>query len=351
VFVLGVTARLSQPKLPAVLTLLVGKALEQPETRSSAVRTIARLGLADLDEALGAVAANPQAPRDVRIEALGAMLRRRPKVDAAGLELLLAPFTDSAGAPLRLAAAEALGRCELTGPQLAAALEAVGSDALISPDTLLPMLARSASQDSAEKILDYLDAAAGRGWRADETRLSPLLEILRKRDAGRVRALLENAQGQMAEVRRRLEAYQPLLQGGDAQAGRAVFFGGVVACATCHRIGEEGGRVGPDLTRVGAIRSGRDLLESIVAPSSTFAQGYESYIVTTRAGETLAGILVENTAEGVVLRESGGAELRIGSAQVRRMRREEVSMMPEGLDRALTREQLRDLLAFLQSLK
>ena len=93
--------------------------------------------------------------------------------------------------------------------------------------------------------------------------------------AARRSALLRVNAESVRDRQARLAEYEPLLTGGDPGRGRAVFFGRTAACATCHRVGDEGGRVGPDLTRIGAIRSGHDLLESILWPSSTFAQGYE----------------------------------------------------------------------------
>ena len=71
-----------------------------------------------------------------------------------------------------------------------------------------------------------------------------------------------------AEVARRLMALEPLLRGGDVEPGRIVFER-KAGCANCHQIGEQGGVLGPDLTKVGAIRAGRDLIESIVMPSAT----------------------------------------------------------------------------------
>src|SRR5262249_16618668 len=147
----------------------------------------------------------------------------------------------------------------------------------------------------------------------------------------------------------RMVEYEPLLIGGDAGRGRAVFFGTAAACSTCHRIRGEGGRVGPDLTRIGAFRSGRDLLESILWPSSTFAQGYEAYTIATTDGRVLGGLIARQDADVLILRDSSGAETRLRRDEVEELRRSETSLMPGGLERALTREEFRDLLAFLRS--
>jgi putative heme-binding domain-containing protein len=124
-----------------------------------------------------------------------------------------------------------------------------------------------------------------------------------------------------------------------------------VACATCHRVGSEGGQIGPDLTRIGAVRAGRDILESIVFPSASVAQGYESYVVALTDGRAVTGVITRRTGDTLVLRDSSGAELRLRKDQVEAMNRSATSLMPEGLDRAMTRDEFRDLLAFLQSLK
>jgi putative heme-binding domain-containing protein len=154
------------------------------------------------------------------------------------------------------------------------------------------------------------------------------------------------------EARRaRLAEFDPLLNGGDPGRGRAVFFGTKAACASCHRVGDSGGRVGPDLTRVGAIRSGHDLLESILFPGSTFAQGYEPYAVATADGRVLVGLIVHRDADELILRDPSGAETRLPRAEIEEVRRSETSVMPEGLGSALSREEFRDLLAFLKALR
>jgi putative heme-binding domain-containing protein len=109
--------------------------------------------------------------------------------------------------------------------------------------------------------------------------------------------------------------------------------------------------VGPDLTKIGQVRAGRDLLESILLPSSTFAQGYEPYLAFTKDGEVRAGVISSRSADAVVLRDASGAETRLRRDALRELRRAEESIMPEGLDRALPDAEFRDLLAYLRSLR
>ena len=147
----------------------------------------------------------------------------------------------------------------------------------------------------------------------------------------------------------RLRDLRPLLLNGDPARGRKAFETG--GCLNCHRVGDQGGLAGPDLTRVGAIRTGGDILESIVYPSSGFAQGYEPYLVTKLDGEEIFGTLVENQLEGVRIRELTGVIRFIPAREVESIVRKDLSVMPEGLDNLLSQEQLRDLLAYLQNLR
>ena len=80
----------------------------------------------------------------------------------------------------------------------------------------------------------------------------------------------------------RLDELMSAAQNGDVARGQTVFNSAKAACLSCHAIGYIGGRVGPDLTRVGQVRSERDLLEAVVFPNASFARGFEAVTVRTR---------------------------------------------------------------------
>ena len=149
----------------------------------------------------------------------------------------------------------------------------------------------------------------------------------------------------------RLQKLEPLLTaGGDVGRGRRIFFGEKVACYSCHTIGQEGGHVGPDLTGVGAIRSGHDLLEAIVFPSASFVPGFEIFTVTT-ANDRLSGVMKSQSRDAVVLVTGPNETIRIPRNHIKKLARSNVSLMPEGFDESLTARELTDLLAFLQAEK
>ncbi|MDE2714248.1 MAG: hypothetical protein OSB74_07775, partial [Verrucomicrobiota bacterium] len=117
---------------------------------------------------------------------------------------------------------------------------------------------------------------------------------------------------------------------------------------TCHTIGKDGGHLGPDLTSIGAIRSGRDILEAIVFPNATQVPGHETFLV--RAAKSIyVGIVVDETASALTLRNAPGVEVRLERSTIKSITPSPISLMPAGLDRNLTQKEFRDLLTFLQS--
>jgi putative heme-binding domain-containing protein len=265
--------------------------------------------------------------------------------------LLIEDLSKDADPLLRLGAAETFGKTTLDGNQLTELLRKVDGDALITPAGLLPMLQRSLTSNTSRIALEYLEESIQGGWQPEPDAIADIVDKLAKRDRPRLETALQTTQGSVEERQARLADFQPLLDGGNAERGRDVFLSKKAACSTCHRVGADGGQIGPDLTRIGAIRAGRDMIESIVYPSSTIAQEFEQYEIVTTDGRMISGMLTQQTADSVFVRDSSGAETRVHKDDIDEMDRQATSMMPEGMDRLLTREELRDLLAFLQGQK
>ena len=278
-----------------------------------------------------------------------AALARMDRLNAAELVKLL-----GSGKPHeQLAAAEALARAG-SAKELPALWNALGGD----PDRMLEHAIIFAIHRHANS--NELQARLGDPRRRVQAAALLLQQrltnaaTLSNRSAREVieRHKLVAVSGQIpTNAAQKLAEWEPLLAKGNAERGRAVFFSPKAACGTCHAIGVDGGKIGPDLTKVGAIRSGRDILESILFPSSTFAQGYQSVTISTADQHELQGIVARETADGILLRDATGAETSVRKEQIREMKFSSVSLMPAGLEQAITREEFADLLAYLQSLK
>ena len=123
-------------------------------------------------------------------------------------------------------------------------------------------------------------------------------------------------------------------------------------CIACHKVGYVGGLVGPDLTRIGGIRTERDLLEAIVFPSASFVRSYEPVRVVTTDERTLQ----RRAEEGRAGRDHRGRRGGQGGARSpaptwRASRRAPCRSCPSGLDQQLTPQDLADLVAFLRACK
>ena len=94
-----------------------------------------------------------------------------------------------------------------------------------------------------------------------------------------------------------------------------------------------------------------DLLESIVYPSASFVRSYEPFTVLRKDGEDVTGILRKDAPDEIVLANGPETEARIARAEVTELRPGKVSLMPDGLEQVLTRQELADLLAFLKAAK
>jgi putative heme-binding domain-containing protein len=109
--------------------------------------------------------------------------------------------------------------------------------------------------------------------------------------------------------------------------------------------------IGPDLTRIGAIRTERDLLESILFPSATLARDYEAHLFETRDGQTHLGVIRSHTAEGLLIIDVAGQEKNLPHTQIIADTPLPTSLMPMGLDQTLPEADLLHLTAYLRSLQ
>ncbi|GAB2599379.1 PVC-type heme-binding CxxCH protein [Spirosoma areae] len=131
---------------------------------------------------------------------------------------------------------------------------------------------------------------------------------------------------------------------GNEQSGRAVF---KTNCATCHRHGQQGTDVGPELTKIHQKFDKNSLLDAILHPSAGIAFGYEPWLITTKKGQTFYGFLVSDGEQTVVVKGVTGQKHTIPANQVFSRRQYKTSLMPDPTAMGLKHQQLADLTAFL----
>jgi putative heme-binding domain-containing protein len=154
-----------------------------------------------------------------------------------------------------------------------------------------------------------------------------------------------------AALRKKLADLDGVWKTGDVQRGRQVFFSRKSLCAACHAVQGQGERIGPDLSKIGSIRTEADILESIVVPSASIARGFESCTVQSSDGKSTSGLIRRETADALYLVTSDRVEVRIPRSRIETLEASRVSVMPLGLEVQMSRQELGDLIAFLKSLK
>lgn len=172
------------------------------------------------------------------------------------------------------------------------------------------------------------------------------VRLLRHADAS-IKALSEKLFGGAVSANRRevAEQYTAALTMKSSAAEGLKLFDRV--CAKCHRIDGRGHEVGPDISDV-RNRSRDALLYDILDPNQKLEPRFTDYLVVTDDGRIFNGLMVSETAEAVVLRQPEGKELTIARNEIEELRGSGKSLMPEGVEKELTIQQMADLLEYLK---
>jgi putative heme-binding domain-containing protein len=298
------------------------------------------------------------------------------------------------GRPSRAATAEALSIWEPRFPSSDTRVNQALCEMLVylgSTNVIAKAIPRLASEISQEEKLHYLFTLRSitNGWTLEQRRiyfewlgrarrefhgannLPIALNYIRadaeaaltpaERDALKdVFATLNNTEPTAPRVERRFvrdwtmndfaNALDAIARGHDLQRGKRVF--SEVGCAQCHRFGSEGGVVGPELTALASRFDRRTILESIIEPSKVVAEVYRQVTVTLTNGEIHDGRIVDDETNRIVLVTNlvdPDRKLRLNKSQIASIRVSESSSMPAGLLNTLTREEIFDLLAWLEA--
>lgn len=199
-----------------------------------------------------------------------------------------------------------------------------------APGVLLKMLENLGTQPAAIK-LDIIEAARKRGGDELSKAIAAYEAGISKDDP--------------------LAAFHVSLEGGNPDTGRQIFFNlGAANCAQCHKVGDRGGEAGPNLKGVASRHDAAYILESIVAPSAKLTAGYSPMVITMNDGSIVAGMFMKETDTELVIQNiETKKETVCLKSDIKTIPPAMSTMPPMGA--ILTKAQIRDLVAFLSSLK
>ncbi|MCO8122448.1 PQQ-dependent sugar dehydrogenase [Stieleria sp. TO1_6] len=139
---------------------------------------------------------------------------------------------------------------------------------------------------------------------------------------------------------------------GDAARGKQLFDQEqVTRCLACHVVGDKGGQVGPDLSKIGGKFDRIHLIESLLQPSAQIVQGYETNTVLTADGQVLSGVIGKESQQEIELCDSTGKCWTIARADIESIKPSQQSTMPDNLATGLDPTQFTDLIAYLETLR
>ncbi len=324
------------------LTATLKRLLAEGETRAAALAAVGSLHLARLSGDVLAIAASKDFDAPTRVAAIEVAADLKPPNIAAALRALL----DDSDPAVRDAALRAV-----VDVQDARTLREVLSSDRFSP---------SARAAAVERLVDSAGGALVLLRLIDEDQLPADLKQLAIAKAAahadlNVRVLYEKfipADERPKKLGGGVAADQILALSGDVARGREIFNKSSAAqCKKCHAVQGFGGTLGPDLTKIGKKYERKTLLETIIEPSKAIAPEFVPYLLETTDGKIYAGFIVERSDSQVVLKDINAHTIRVKTADVESLVRQEKSLMPELILSEVTAQDAADLLAFLTTLQ
>ena len=200
-----------------------------------------------------------------------------------------------------------------------------------------------------ERSVALLRAIEAKRIAASELTASDVQSLFKHKDAS-VATLADKVLAELKPPSREsvIEKFRhALATKGDAARGREIY---AQRCISCHRVGDQGFQLGPDLITVKT--KGRDgILTAILEPNKEVAPQFIAYTVNTKDGQSLMGFITKDDASGMTLKMIGGVEQTISRGQIKGSTSSGQSLMPEGIETGLDVQGMADLLTFIEELK
>jgi quinoprotein glucose dehydrogenase len=311
--------------------------------RTEAARVAGRLGLKVMGPTLFHLLADANTSAATRVEAIESLEVLNDSQLSEAIKVALADVDPR----VRNGGRRVLARRQ-PGDAVPELRKALDNGQMIEQQTALSLLGDSPGT-AADPVLSLWLERLLAGKVAGEIRLE-LLEAARRRPAADIQKKVLQWESSRPKGDP-IAGYRETLLGGEAAAGRDIFFNKTeVACLRCHKVQGRGGEVGPDLTGIGAKQTREYLLESIVDPSRQIAKGFETVVLGLRNGTVVSGVLKEENAREIRLMTPEAQSILVAKDEIED-RQSGKSAMPEDLIKHLSKRELRNLIEFLAGLK
>lgn len=196
------------------------------------------------------------------------------------------------------------------------------------------------AREAAHSITNRLAALEILSRQPDESSKEPSPAI----DTGFHRKSAPERHGRLSQL--------ALADGGNPVRGREIYLNTEKSgCIKCHRLGDQGGAIGPDLTGAGRRFSRIHIIESILEPSRTIAPAFRNMSIRLKDGQEVTGVRVGESESVLTLGDAQGQSHALKKDQIEELQILELSIMPEGLESGLTDAEFADLVAFLAEQK
>ncbi|MCF2491602.1 PVC-type heme-binding CxxCH protein [Dyadobacter sp. CY347] len=347
-FLLQVMGASQMKTFPQVWVDQISKLLssnENAQIKMAALDLVRLGGIKSLGSTIRNVVDNDKNPQELRTEGLSILLEAAPKLSESDFKYLYGQLNGKNEAPVRLQAATVLTQAELSEEQL----YQIATDYLPKADVfILPRLVNIFKGKHSAKIGLALASTLMNTTTLDsftESSLRTIFDQYPDEVKPEVNKLLAKLNLVQADRIKYLQSLESQVSKGNLENGRQLFFGKAI-CWGCHMIGAEGGKLGPDLTSIQNDRSTHDLLEAIIYPNASFVREYETYQIKTKTIE-YTGVIQEQSPEAIMLKTGPQTTIRIPRKDIASTKVMDVSMMPQGLDKLLTEQEMADVMAFL----
>jgi putative heme-binding domain-containing protein len=179
-----------------------------------------------------------------------------------------------------------------------------------------------------------------------------IARVASRHEKAEIRDLFERflpASEQIDRLGNNIDVETILATEGNAQRGRSLWFDSGFSCRNCHQVESKGQMVGPAMDDIGAKRTKRELLDSILNPSASIEAAYQGHVVATEEGELITGLKLSEDENQMVIVDSEGKKQIIAMDEIEESRPMRKSLMPEQLLAEMTLQQAADMLEFLKS--